>query len=413
MKRSRILFYLLLILLPVQLGRHFFFDFSFVSGLRVDYLAPTVYLTDLLIFTIILSGLFPIQRSKQVRTVALIFSSALFHTLFIAINQNTALYYLVKMIEYVLLGLTIIKMKPSLQSIATALSVSVLFSSILALWQFALQHSIGGFFWWIGERSFYASTPGIAAMSWHGRLLLRPYASFPHPNVLGGFLAVSIVMFYFVLRHGNPGKKLRLWLYGCLGIGTITLLFTFSRSALLAAAIGIFFLSTKSLYRIQNQKWRRIALLITSLLALGSMSIQTVLPSFFITCCESVQQRVSLAGAAWQMVQEHPLFGVGLNNFISQLRAIGQRTHEQYILQPVHNVPLLILAEVGVVGFFAVLYGAAKVIYKSSRGALSAVLILLFFVLGAFDHYLLTVQQGQILTTLLISLAFLPQNTVN
>jgi len=48
------LFYLCLLLLPTQLGRHFFFDFSLISGIRSDYLAPTVYLTDIVIVLMII-----------------------------------------------------------------------------------------------------------------------------------------------------------------------------------------------------------------------------------------------------------------------------------------------------------------------------------------------------------------------
>src|SRR3989344_696217 len=45
-----ILFYLIILFLPTQLGKHFWPDFSIVSGIRVDYLSPTVYFTDVFIF---------------------------------------------------------------------------------------------------------------------------------------------------------------------------------------------------------------------------------------------------------------------------------------------------------------------------------------------------------------------------
>src|SRR4051812_29891213 len=46
---SSLLYFLLLLLLPTQLGKHFWPPFAFVHGLRIDYLSPTVYLTDLLL----------------------------------------------------------------------------------------------------------------------------------------------------------------------------------------------------------------------------------------------------------------------------------------------------------------------------------------------------------------------------
>ena len=54
-KIHRILFFLLLLLLPVQLGRHFWPEFALVFGIRIDYLSPTIYLTDLLVIGILVS----------------------------------------------------------------------------------------------------------------------------------------------------------------------------------------------------------------------------------------------------------------------------------------------------------------------------------------------------------------------
>ena len=65
--------------------------------------------------------------------------------------------------------------------------------------------TLGGYFWYLGERSFYASTPGIAAVSFQGRLLLRPYATFPHPNVFGGFLAIVLPLMIFYLFKNHIG----------------------------------------------------------------------------------------------------------------------------------------------------------------------------------------------------------------
>ena len=45
--------FLFLFLLPTQLGKHFFLPFSYILGVRVDYLAPTVYLTDIIILLLV------------------------------------------------------------------------------------------------------------------------------------------------------------------------------------------------------------------------------------------------------------------------------------------------------------------------------------------------------------------------
>ena len=50
----QVLFLLLLILLPTQLGYHFWPNWSFVFGIRSDYLAPTIYFTDILFFFVLI-----------------------------------------------------------------------------------------------------------------------------------------------------------------------------------------------------------------------------------------------------------------------------------------------------------------------------------------------------------------------
>src|SRR3972149_7133823 len=53
-KLHRYFFYLLLVLLPTQLGYHWWPSWALVLGRRIDYLSPTLYVTDILIFFVIL-----------------------------------------------------------------------------------------------------------------------------------------------------------------------------------------------------------------------------------------------------------------------------------------------------------------------------------------------------------------------
>src|SRR3989344_4528231 len=58
----RVFFDTFLVLLPVQLGKHFWPAFSLVHGVRSDYLAPTVYLTDIILM--FLAGSYLIEKFK-------------------------------------------------------------------------------------------------------------------------------------------------------------------------------------------------------------------------------------------------------------------------------------------------------------------------------------------------------------
>ena len=67
------------------------------------------------------------------------------------------------------------------------------YSCVLAIWQFFNHGSVGGLWYFLGERAFTFDTPGISP--W------RPYATFSHPNVLMGFLVVSETIILTNLPH--------------------------------------------------------------------------------------------------------------------------------------------------------------------------------------------------------------------
>ena len=46
-KAENFLLILFLLLIPTQLGKHFWPDWSSVLGIRIDYLSPTLYLVDI------------------------------------------------------------------------------------------------------------------------------------------------------------------------------------------------------------------------------------------------------------------------------------------------------------------------------------------------------------------------------
>ncbi len=50
-----LLFSLLLVFLPTQLGYHVWPDWALVLGRRIDYISPTLYATDILIVLLLVS----------------------------------------------------------------------------------------------------------------------------------------------------------------------------------------------------------------------------------------------------------------------------------------------------------------------------------------------------------------------
>ncbi|MEK7450510.1 MAG: O-antigen ligase family protein, partial [Patescibacteria group bacterium] len=125
---------------------------------------------------------------------------------------------------------------------------------------------------------------------------------------------------------------------------------------------------------------------------------------------ESIVQRESLIRSSISMINDHPIFGVGLNNFLVNLPAYQKAFSPTFYLQPVHNLFLLIASETGIIGLgFSLWFIFAtyqriinqSLIHNSLFIILSSVLVL-----GMFDHYFLTLQQGQLLLALVFGLCW-------
>jgi len=441
---THFLFYLLLLSIPLQLSRHFFFDFASISGIYSDYLTPILYLTDIIILLTIgtLNPKLLAPSTKQIQITKhqkpnnfvfriwnlkfeiffLVICYLLFNTIFIAFNKWAALYKASKIIELALLGIAISKLKPKLKMIVAALSISVFYSSFLAIWQFVTQQSIGGIFWWLGERTFSVSTPGIATFSPPtGGLLLRPYATFPHPNVLGGFLAVVLpfILYYSVNNPNDPGSNSsrndpgswqRFWLVISLAAGFTALILSFSRVAWLVMLFGltIYFLEKKNQISVKISLKKEMLISIFYLFIGASIMLPLVSPDFSLDKYQYWQERVELIKTTIPMILTNLFFGVGLNNSIIQAQKYADGFPGLYIFQPVHNIYLLILAETGLIGFLFFTLITLVIINKALKSkSIFLYPFLQLLTLGLFDHYLFTLQQGQLLFVIFAALIFI------
>ncbi len=413
-KIHRFFFFLTILFLPAQLGRHFWPEWVFILGRRVDYLSPTVYLTDILILLTIFFWLlankfsifnfqFSIKRRNFQFSIFVILLLCLFIglNLFFAENKPIAIYFWLKVLEFTMFGYYIVKTKPKASDVTLGLSVAIFYSSVIAIIQFFLQHSIGGPLWFLGERTFSSQTPGIAQINVcinQCRLLLRPYATFPHPNVLGGFLAITVplLIFNFKFLIFNQTKKIQIFKLTTIALGMIALILTFSRSAWLVGALGIGWIfipkKLKTLY---------------TFCSVATFLVGIFLVKDFAGTSESVIVREQLNSSTISLWNHSPLFGIGLGNFLTELpRILPVRTI--YFLQPVHNIYLLILSETGIVGFGIFFFLIISVVNKIRNSSIiihnSFFMILL---LGLIDHYPITLQQGQLLFTLFLAFSLI------
>ena len=346
-KAESVLFYLLLLFLPTQLGKHFWPEFSIVAGLRVDYLSPTLYVTDILITLLLISWLFS-QGKKRVKQVPVTFFIGvfLFFVLNILFSQNevNGWYHLLKIVEFSFLSFyiaTMVQTTAMVKKIFFFLAIGVIFQSLLAVGQFFNQASLNGPFYWLGERFFTGTTVGIANASINGELLLRPYGTFPHPNVLAGFLVISLTALLYTYPLKKTSVEKGVWICALL-VGSVGLLLTLSRIPLVIwASVLVIVLLRK---RKNVLFFIALAFLCLFFTPAGQRLQQTTVLE------ESFTQRQQLMEQSVQMFLSSPLLGVGIGNFLPTLVTLPSNTSD-YLLQPVHSIFLLVLSETGILGF--------------------------------------------------------------
>lgn len=443
-------FFSLILLLPTQLGKHFWPDFSIISGIRVDYLSPIVYVTDILVG--ILFVLWFLNRHSGKRSASRISYRSnntdsgvallprmtklyVFFCLFLLINillsQNipNGLYHLLKFLEFSFVGYYVATTITSLLQVKRlflVLGIGVIGQSFLAISQFFKQGALGGIVYFLGERSFTAATPGIANASINGELILRPYGTFPHPNVLAGFLLITLIGLLFIFPWTR--KFERAVFITALLLGSSALLLTMSRVAIvLWIFVLVFLIITLIVTSLRTLSKRGVAISywITSSFILATM-VGLVTITFFLTPFgtrllqtnlgeEAVTQRVELTRVSLELFVQQPLIGVGLGNFLPMLATMQRPLPVGLYLQPVHNIFLLVLVEVGVIGlgfFVWFLVKTYKRLFRNVREGvvfpyrLFVVLLSVILILGSVDHYFLTLQQGQLLFSFILGLSW-------
>ncbi len=388
MTRSDILFLTVLASLPIQLGKFFFLNHSFVLGLPIDYRALSIYFSDIIIALYLVlfvlenhNRLSKIYQERKGFVIALFFLNLylLISSVVLSVSKEASLIFNLKILFLSLFSVataTTLSQKTIIKPAAVVLKFSLMWQGTLVLAQFLLQRSLN--LWFIGERNFDASTIGIAHSQLAGSQILRPYGTFPHPNVLAAYLSIGLIIL------GTPAKRQL--------IAALALILTFSRSAYLVVASAVL---------ISTKKFEYLIIEAVLALAVGLFLTKQLLESQL----SSVAERLLLIQASLDIALVNPLFGIGSNNFILELAKLDLTSlAETRLLQPVHNVFLLIATENGIIGlllFTAVLFVVSTKINTKTK----AILFISILIYATIDHFLWTLHQGQML--LFLTLAYI------
>ncbi len=364
---------LLILLIPSQLSLHLWPSWSLINGIRVDYLSPTLYLTDLIIVGLFLTSRFRIRIPLFV--IIFVVLNILIARYTISSSPLVSLYKWLRVYEYFwLLKYLALKIDWKSKLVNWSFTLAIIWTAFLTWAQFLRQSSVGGLWYWLGERSFNISTPGIAKIFIPNLgLVLRPYATLPHPNALAGFLLMTSLILYS-LRRNHPSRFLDISLF----VSLLTLPLTFSRSALLVEISLIIFWLIKKLNK----------------LFLVLFIVPLILYFYLPSSPNSIPERILLNQQAFATIKQFPIFGIGLGNSVSLLPSLRQ---------PVHNIYLLLASELGLPAVLIIGYCVFKICLRF-RNSILEIPLLVVLATGLVDHYWLTLHSTTLLLVVLLSL---------
>ena len=243
---EKILFFLILLFLPTQFGKHFWPDFSYVSGIRIDYLSPTLYLTDVLISALLIllfiknlkNGL--LNKARKHRTFlihAFLITIFLIFNILNSENKLAGIYGIIKIAEFTLFSAVTYIM---LKKIKIQNLLPFFYISNCSIYYFNRSIYKAGVFGrrivFLRRKNILGSDSGIANLSIDGNLILRPYGTFSHPNVLAGFLLIFLTI---ILFKTDFRKKIGSICLIALILGSVGLLLSFSRLPILLWILSI------------------------------------------------------------------------------------------------------------------------------------------------------------------------------
>lgn len=387
-KGSTLFFYFFLFLLPTQLGKHFFFDFSYISGVRVDYLSVVFYLIDIFIVSTIVLNTKKILKRLNKKTVFILIFLCVINIAF-SFSKPLAAYKWLRIIEVFFLVYFIRDSSFRPRTILQVLLASTVLQFFIVVAQFLTKQSLQGVFYFLGERYFNLSTPGIAKASLQGVEILRPYGTFSHPNSMGGFY---LLLYAFIISYKSFNRHIILKNVLILLTGLLVFL-SFSKIAIFTYV----FITVLHFLLLRKKALCRICVIARTLVL--------VVVSFVVFTAKSdpytVDKRLALVKQSLSVIGSHPFFGVGLGNYLLAAAQIRVSFRDVFA-QPVHNIFLLFISEFGfVTGLIILILNISPLRKFMSRYPL---ILLTIVITGAFDHYWYTLPQNMFLLAVVIGL---------
>ncbi|MCX6786037.1 MAG: O-antigen ligase family protein [Candidatus Komeilibacteria bacterium] len=430
---------LFVFLLPWQ--TRWIFKDAIINGSVWEYGRYSLYGTEILLIVLIILGIIlamrrhpedAVRRLKDpiaLTIVAFIIFAALSITR--SADKTLALYVWLKLIEGIGLFWLIVKSEKR-HLLKLSLIAAGLVQGLLAIYQFFTQSTFASK--WLGSALIQSIDQGASVVQFLDQRWLRAYGSFPHPNVLGGFLATVLLLIIISLWQLNQrinesrNQEIKRLDYGLnifywfsAGVVFLGLVFSFSRGACLGFVLGFIYLiiyAFKKKLRTERLVSIKLAIFFLALTGFVLLNFPYQLFTTRITAQSRLEQkslieRQNAAGDAWAMFKAHPVLGVGLGNYTKVLQnkdankpglPAKASAKAGWAYQPVHNLFQLILSELGLIGLLLFIFLFVN-LFRSVAAVNYAFLLAMVF-MALFDHYFWSLYFGVMWWWLVWGLAY-------
>lgn len=382
--------FLLILLIPTQFRYHFWPAYSYIQGIKVDYLSIHISLFDLVwalvlflfLLRVLKRGPLALTRRPLMKGSAFLFVVIVLNLLFSRLPWNSLYKYfqLFQAISLYWILINLPNQKNVLMVVKKALTVGLGLASLLAIWQFMLNRSVGGPWYLWGERAFLVTTPGISTFMLWGKEYIRPYSFFSHPNSLAGYLGASLL----VVPMPAILKSVVL----------LVLLLTNSWNAIIALFV-VFILKRGSPH------WGRPlkkSLVFVFLLFNFSFYLLSwfFTPDVLVSAQRGIVGRMFLTKEVLLQAGSFLPFGLGAGN---EVLATVQ-SNFFWTPQPVHNLLLILFVSFGLL-IFPICYLACRQASLLIRKKKGLDLVTFLLITSTLDHYWWTLPQNLLLLPVL------------
>lgn len=378
----------------------------YANGIYTNFLVPTISIVDTGLLLLLVSGVFTYRWSGLKKIFKKYWVYFICLTLFLAyqVISTASLLVLVNstrliisLLSFILIRCYLkgIEQKGLIRYILWIFLINVVLQGILGVIQFERGSSLRLSF--LGESQIVSGMQGSSFITLGSEVYLRAYGTFPHPNILGGFLVISLLIGIFVFRNT---KGLYKWLSLSLVIASfLFVFFTFSRICISLSVLVLLVTLVSHVFK------KRSFFSFSPLFVLERFEN---LLSFGDT---SWSDRLNLIKSSFFVIKNNFLLGTGLGNFTSNMGdTVPITVSGMLLVQPVHNVLLLIVSELGILGtgLYGLMWFKAFKENSVKMSIFKWLVVVVLAVIGSFDHYLWSLPQGQVLFMIAMLLIFLP-----